>query len=114
MAALKLQRFRDIILRAYEAGYDGCLEMKEQYAEDALAEVVKEMQSKDAGEWRLYTVEELKKKECGVLFEHVRLGRGWVEGDGEGRRMAFDSGQQLFFQDNGPPWTEPMRELGRV
>ena len=38
MAAIKLQRLKDIILRAYEAGYNGCLDLKDEYAEEALVE----------------------------------------------------------------------------
>jgi hypothetical protein len=118
MAAIKLQRLKDIILRAYEAGFSGCLDMREEYAEEALVEIVAEIQrSKDGkgGDWRVYTPDELRKKPIGTMFEHVRLGQGWIEGTNEkNKRMTFSNGEQSFFMQNTEPWDEPMIERGKI
>jgi hypothetical protein len=119
MAALKLQKLKEIIGRAYEAGYGGCLDLKDEYAEEALVEIVAEIQrakgNEKGGDWRTYVPDELRKKAVGTMFEHVRLGQGWIEGTSEkNKRMTFSNGDQFFFMQSGEPWDEPMRELGKL
>jgi len=114
MATLKLQRLKELIKKSYEAGYHGCMDMAEEYAEELMAEVQTEIQSsKESGEWRVYSVEELKKEPVGTIFEHMRLGQGWIDGRSEkDKYMTFQNNEHAFFMQNVEPWDEPMRKIG--
>lgn len=119
MAALRLQRLKEVIKTAYEAGFRGCMDLADQYAEELLANIQAEIQNKDlpmkTNEWRKYTVEELKKKPVGTVFEHIRLGQGWIDGRTEKDKcMTFANGEHRHFMQNIEPWSEIMRELGNL
>lgn len=119
MAALKLNRLKEIVRNAYVAGNSGCMEMVDEYAEEVLAEVTAEIQrnknNPGGGEWRVYSAEELKKKPFGTVFEHSRLGQCWIDGSSESKKcMTFASGEQSYFVQNIEPWDEPMREVGKL
>lgn len=116
MAALKLNRLKEIILNAYEAGFNGCLDLREEFADEMVAEIMAEIERskseiKPGGDWRLWTTEELRKKPIGTIFEHSRLGKGWIEGTSESKKqMTFANGETSFFmQNNVEPWDEPMK-----
>ena len=114
MAALKLAKLKELIRRSYEAGYNGCMEMAEEYAEEIMAELQNDINAPKvpSGEWRIYTVEELKKKPVGTMFEHARLGQGWIDGRTDKEKcMTFQNGEHGYFMQNIEPWDEPMREI---
>ena len=116
-AALKMQRLREIILKAYENGNAGCLDLKDQYADEALQELVEEMaKSKGVGtgELKVYTVEELKKFPLGTVFEHSRLGKCWIDGTEKIKTMTTEDGQTFHLMENDEPWNEPMRQIGNL
>ncbi len=117
MTVLKLTKLKEIIKKAYEAGYNGCMEMVEEFTDEMLIIVQKEIASKEHGdgEWRIWLTEELKKKSVGTLFEHSRLGRCWIDGRSEKDKcMRFENGDHRFFIQNIEPWDELMREIGKL
>lgn len=119
MAALKLNQIRELIKAAYAAGYNGPMDLCEQYADDALAlvtEKVRENRSAPgtSGDWRVFTAEELKKQDFGTVFEHSRLGKCWIDGTSSNKYMTFENGEQSFFVQNIEPWDEPMKIAGRL
>lgn len=115
MAALKLQKLKELIRKSYTAGYNGCLELIDQYVEEAMIEIQNEIASVKegvVGEWKIFTVEELKKKAIGTVFEHSRLGPGCIDGNSEkDKYMLFQNGEHGYFMQNVEPWCEPMRIL---
>jgi hypothetical protein len=115
MAALKLDKLKEIIKKAYVAGYNGCMDLADEFADEMLVVVQQEVTMARAteGEWRVYPVEELKNKPFGTVFEHSRLGQCWIDGDVEKVKcMSFKNGDRYFFGQNIEPWTEPLRETG--
>jgi hypothetical protein len=115
MAALKLEKLKEIIKRAYIAGYNGCMDLADEFAEEMLAVIQQEvtMAKVTDGEWRIYTIEELRGKPFGTVFEHSRLGQCWIDGDIEKTKcMTFKDGERRFFGQNVEPWDEPLRETG--
>lgn len=65
------------------------------------------------GEWRIYTVKELRTKSIGTLFYHPQLGQGKVSCSYQTvKHMAFSTGEIAYFvQDDIEPWDEPMKEI---
>lgn len=115
MAALKLNRLREIVLRVYEDGHRGCLDLKDDYADELIQELMAEMsKEKDSGDWRVYTVEELRKKPLGTIFEHSRLGKCWIDGNEKLKTVTFEDGHTTHIMENSEPWTENMREIGKL
>ncbi len=121
MAALKLNRLKELILAAYEAGFNGCFDLRDEYADEIVAEVMAEIErskteSKGSGDWRVWSTDELRKRPIGTIFEHSRLGQGWIEGSSESKKqMTFANGEISYFcQNNVEPWDEPMREVGKL
>jgi hypothetical protein len=116
MAALKLQKLRELIRKSYEDGYAGCLELADEYTEEIINLVQLEMQQNKiagSGEWRIWKIEELKQKPFGTLFEHSRLGQGWIDGRTEKDKcMTFTNGEHGYFMQQVDPWDEPLREIG--
>jgi hypothetical protein len=113
MAALKLNRLKEIIRIAYAAGHAGCLDLQDLYADEVLQEITKEIQQegRGSGDWRLFSAEELRKMPVGTIFEHSRLGRCWIDGSENRKCMTFADGNTSFFVQNIEPWDEPMRNL---
>ena len=116
-AALKLQQLRSIILKAYEDGNGGCLELKEQYADELLQQLIEEMSKTKNGfssELKVYSVEELKKFPLGTVFEHSRLGRCWINETDRVKTMTTEDGHTFYMmQNNEEPWNEPMRMVAQ-
>ncbi len=116
-AALKMQQLRGIILKAYEDGNAGCLELKDQYADELLQQLVEEMSKTKTGfssELRIYTVEELKKFPLGTVFEHSRLGKCWVDGTEKVKTMTTEDGHTFHLMENDEPWNEPMKMIAQL
>lgn len=115
MAAITLQRLRQIIEIAYESGYHGCLDMKNVYAEEIIQNLLdspaEPVLNKNDG-WRVYKVKELRVVAPGTMYEHLTRGRGYIETEGLERVMRWSDGTCTRFVTDEPPWTDPMRPLG--
>ena len=115
MSTLKMTELREIILRVYEDGNRGCLDLKESYVDEFIQNLLVEMSKKKlSDDWRIYTVEELRKKPLGTLFEHSKYGKGWIDGTEKIKIMTFEQGRTFYITDDGHPWDETMREVGKL
>ena len=83
MAALKLEKLKELIKKSYVAGYNGCMDLADEFAEEMLLVIQHEitMSKSVDGEWKVYDIDELKKKPFGTVFEHARLGQCWIDCD---------------------------------
>lgn len=117
MAAITLQRLKQVIGIAYEAGYHGCLDLKETYAEEIIQQLLANpadpVLSKNDG-WRVYKVKELRVLPPGTMLEHVIRGNGYIEKMGSITHMRWTDGSMSVFVSDEDPWTDPMRLLGRT
>ena len=77
MAALKLEKLKELIKKSYVAGYNGMMEMADEFSEEMIQVIQQEVtMAKTAdGDWRVYTVEELRKKEGEIIREIGTLNR---------------------------------------
>lgn len=117
MAAITLQRLRQSLAEAYAAGYHGCLDLCPSYVDEAITRLMltpaAPVLSVNDG-WRVWTVASLKKQDVGTIFEHATRGRGWLDGRGMTRFVTWADGTVSHFLKDEPPWTEPMRVVGKV
>lgn len=119
--AITLQKLREFLEQAYEAGYQGCLELKIEYVDDVIQSIINgkiEVPSISPNDgWKIYKVSELMKEPVGTIFEHNRLGKCWIDADMNNQKnkyMTFANGETKYFQADSSPWDEPMRLLQKV
>lgn len=114
MAALTLNRLKQIIADSYEAGYHGSLDLKEIYVEEIVDNVLdptEETFAKNDG-WKTFKVSELRGLRIGTIFDHATRGKCFIESDGLNRYMKFANGSVAKFLEDSSPWDEPMRIIG--
>jgi len=93
---------RELLAKAFEAGYEGSLDLKDSYVEETI-------RSLSNPGWRVYTVAELRGMPHGTIFTHQTKGRGIVQANGFSLgSMLFDNGEVFTFIQDSKPWTEPM------
>jgi hypothetical protein len=106
MSTITKQKLRELIEEAYDTGYHGCLDLKEEYAE----EVLESLFSKSEAEWKIYKINELFEMPVGTQFIHKRLGECWIEGSSpRNKHMEFVNGEAKYFSQDIDPWDEPMK-----
>lgn len=115
MAAITLTRLKIALVNAYEQGYHGALDLKENCAEEIISMLLGDQEpatnKNDLG-WRIFTVKELQKTKIGTMFIHVSHGKGWIEKYGSTTYMVWHDGFVSNFFNDEPPWTELMKEIG--
>jgi hypothetical protein len=116
MAGLKLNQLRDIVLTVYEAGHRGCLDLREDYADEFIQALMIEINKGKAnsGEWRVYTVKEISQRPIGTMFEHTSLGKCWIDGTEKLKHMTFENGSVFHLLEDDEPWLEKIREIGKL
>lgn len=114
--ALKMERLRQLFVKIYEDGHTGCLDLKEQYADEALQQLLEEMSKEKgiSGDLKIYTVEELKKLPLGTIFEHSRLGKCWIDGTEKLKTLTVEDGQTFHLMENDEPFNEFMKIIGQI
>lgn len=107
MSSLSKQRLRELIIEAYDAGYHGCLDFKEEYADEVFESVFNEP---EIGQWRVYKIKELIAMPEGTKFTHKRLGDCCIKGSSlKSKCMIFTAGASpKYFAEDSYPWDEPM------
>ena len=114
MAAITLQRLKQIISDAYAAGYGGSLDMSESYVQEIttmLLATPEQPLSKNEG-WKIFKHKELRDVPVGTIFEHSSRGKGWIESNSTEKYMRFHNGEICHFYSDESPWDEPMRIIG--
>lgn len=117
MATITLQRLKQLIENAYEAGYTGSLELAESYVEDTISSIVNDTPSSPNlnDGWRKYSLSELVSLPVGTIIEHYNKGKGWVDQiERSYRGVRFENGTYSIFKCEGDPWTDPMRIIGNI
>lgn len=117
MAAITLQRLKQVIADAYANGYHGCLDLSDTYVEEAIARLMDTpaipVLSVNDG-WKNWTVKELRSLDVGTIMEHATRGKGWTSGTSSERLMIWADGSQSHFYKDETPWNEPMRVIGKM
>lgn len=114
MAAITLQRLKQVISDAYVAGYGSSLELKDCYVDELIASLLDAPDSAPSANdgWKIYKVRELRELKPGTILEHFTRGKGWIETQGVEKWLKFENGEVSHFFQDASPWDEPMRVLG--
>jgi len=116
MAAITLQRLKQLVADAYKSGYHGCLDMQDGYVEDSMNKLMEPMApilSANDG-WKTWTIKELRALEAGTILEHATRGKGWIEHTSTERFITWTDSTVSHFYKDDVPWLEPMRVIGKI
>lgn len=117
MATITQQRLRDAFKKAYRSGFHGCLQMEDAVVEELLQEIMQEKETFSVNDnWKIFTIEELRKLSEGTVLEHSLRGKCYVTKKyPHGKIITFENGNiSLLLQSKEDPWDKPMRILKRV
>jgi hypothetical protein len=107
MASISKQKLKELVMQAYDSGYHGSLELKEEYAEETLEDFLRDP---DEEEWKVYSIKELLEMPIGSVFTHNRLGKCKIHGNSlKDKHMVFENGEVKHFASDSDPWDEPMK-----
>jgi hypothetical protein len=102
---IAFDKLKNLIGEAYESGYRGSLQMKEQEIDGLL----EKYEVSSNGGFRIWTIEELREMPVGTLFDHLAMGRCFIESRLDRHIMQFNRGEERLFNHNGNPWDIPMK-----
>lgn len=103
---IPLDKLTALVNEAFERGMSGCSDLKQQDIEELFGKY----QIRETEDFRVWSVDELRKMPEGTIFQHLLKGRCWIVSRANGTRfMQFDRGQAIDFNTNIDPWDKPMR-----
>jgi hypothetical protein len=122
MAAITLERLKQLMAECYAAGYRGPLDLKDSFVNELVTEVFKSPDNTGENDgWTNYTIRDLKAMPIGTILEHSKRGKCWIESgavgistDGRAVHMRFEDGSIAHFHQDASPWLDKMRVVGKT
>ena len=118
---LKINKLSEILSEAFDCGYGGGAEQRDEVIADILAkhQIRKEDDTpppkpvEQEEEYRVYSISELRDMEAGTVFSHTTLGKCRIGQRSGEKYMAFDNPglAPSGFNVDGYPWEIAMKKL---